>query len=173
MKLTTPARASAPYWPTRHRDRLDALDGGRRNRVDVDDERGVRRLSAATVDEHEGPAGADTARLTLPIPSDAVGPAWMPWSNCVPSGTNCGIWLRTLSILIVLEFDSRSVSIVMMGLAASKSRRTIREPVTVISSSPVSCACAAPPPANSAEIVDASTVRLMHCAWSSLLPIIC
>ncbi len=72
-------------------------------------------------------------------------------------------------MLSVLEFSSRLVSIVMIGLAASRSRRTMREPVTVISSSPWSCACAAPVPASRAEIVDASTVRLTTCAWSRVL----
>ena len=79
-------------------------------------------------------------RFTLAIPSVAAPDAVLPESNCVPSGTNCGIWFSTLSIPIVLEFSSRSLSIVTIGLAASRSRRTMREPVTVISSSPDSWA---------------------------------
>jgi hypothetical protein len=60
--------------------------------------------------------------------------------NCVTAGVNCGSWFSTLSIEIVLDSWKRSVSTVMMGLFASKSRRTMREPVTVISSSAGSCA---------------------------------
>ncbi len=82
----------------------------------------------------------------------------MPESNCVPSGTNCGIWFSTLSMLIVLEFSSRCASTVTIGLEASRSRRTMREPVTRISSVG-SCACAfIACEAISVEIVDASTV---------------
>ena len=43
------------------RDRLDALDRGRRNRVDVDDQSSVRRLSATPVDEHESAVGPNTS----------------------------------------------------------------------------------------------------------------
>ncbi len=57
----------------------------------------------------------------------------------------------------------------MIGLGAFKSRRTMREPVTVISSlmAPPPCSWAAaarmpPVPAMSAEIVDANKVRLVH-----------
>ncbi len=45
------------------RDRLDALDGGRGDRVGVDNQRGVRRLCAAPVDEHERAVRADTAQV--------------------------------------------------------------------------------------------------------------
>src|SRR5690606_15227870 len=44
-------------------DRLDALDRGRWNRVDVDDQRSVRRLSTSPVDEHQRAVRADTAQV--------------------------------------------------------------------------------------------------------------
>src|SRR5690606_3110498 len=48
--------------------------------------------------------------------------------------------LRTDSTLSVLDCERRSASTVMIGLGAEKSRRTIREPVTVTSSMAPSCA---------------------------------
>jgi len=62
----------------------------------------------------------------------------------------------------VLDCSSRAVSTVMIGLAASKSRRTMREPVTVISSSPASCAAAGAIKKfepNTPEMVVASALR--------------
>ena len=55
-------------------------------------------------------------------------------SNCVSPATNCGIWLSVASMPTVLVFSSSSVPTVISGLEDSRSRRTMREPVTVISS---------------------------------------
>ncbi len=140
-KLTTPASASAPYTadapPVIVSTRSMAAEGIVFKSTISAAFAGCARRPSTSTSVRFAPI---PRRFTLAIPSDAVGPLACPESNCVPSGTNCGIWFSTLSMLSVLEFSSRSVSIVTIGLAASRSRRTMREPVTVISSRPVSCA---------------------------------
>ena len=66
---------------------------------------------------------------------------------------------------------------VMIGLGAFKSRRTMREPVTVISSLMVPCcswawAARMPPVPKTAEILDASKLRFVPSARSSRLDIV-
>ena len=56
-------RVGAVYGGGTARDRFDALDGRGRDGVQVDDERGVRRLRAAPVDEHERSVRADTTQI--------------------------------------------------------------------------------------------------------------
>ncbi len=65
--------------------------------------------------------------------------------NCVcVVGTYCGSWFSTDSTAMVLDSWNALFSTVTTGLAASRSRRTMREPVTVTSVS--SC-----PPAGAAS----------------------
>ena len=104
-------------------------------------------------------------RFNVAAPDVFVAPGWMSNAeNCVPAGTNCGRSFSTPSMLVLLLLTKLSLSIVTIGLGAVKSRRTMREPVTVISSTPCcsgacSCAYAVPPMA-------ADTAKAKRCLAS-------
>ena len=94
-------RVRAVHGRRAARDRLDALDRGRRNRVHVDDHRALTGMPAA-VDQHQVAVRAEAAQVDSADADRAVGPACIAGVNCVPSGTNCGIWFSTVSMLITL-----------------------------------------------------------------------
>ena len=168
-KLTTPASASAPYTadapPVIVSTRSMAADGIVFKSTISEAFTGCARRPSTSTSVRFAPM---PRRFTLATPG-VTGHRTLRSgeSNCVLSGTNCGIWFSTLSMLIVLEFSSRCVSTVTIGLAASRSRRTMREPVTRISSSSCGSCALALVVLRIAEIVDARAVRLVHAARQS------
>ena len=92
MKFTTPAMASAPYTaeapPVIVSTRSMAAEGIVLMSTISAAFAGCARRPSTSTSVRFGPI---PRKFRLPMPSEAVGPACRPWSNCVPSGTNCGI----------------------------------------------------------------------------------
>src|SRR5690606_22542322 len=103
-------------------DDLDALDRGRRHRVDVDNARAVDRRRPAAVEQHEVAVGAELAKTdgrgargrVRVIPNRSVNCAERPVGgpNCVSAGASCGSLLRLASRLIALLCSSSAESTV-------------------------------------------------------------
>jgi hypothetical protein len=91
-KFTTPARASAPYTadapPVIVSTRSIAADGIVFRSTTSDAFAGCARRPSTSTSVRFGPM---PRRFTLAMPSVAAPDAVLPESNCVPSGTNCGI----------------------------------------------------------------------------------
>ena len=123
-------------------DHFDRLDGGCRNGVDVDDQRGIGRLRATAVNQHQVAIGAEAAQVEG-RGARAGGRAALDAGTelrAVAPGTNCGILLRVVSSVVDAVFLKASSLTVAMGLAAVRSRRKMREPVTVTSARSASSA---------------------------------
>jgi hypothetical protein len=145
MKLTTPAIASAPYTddapPVIVSTRCTAAEGIELMLIAPSALTGMPRRPLMSTKLRFAPR---PRRLKVEAPGVFVALAWTSVVvNGVTAGTNCGSWFMTVSMPTDMVLSKSSSSTVTIGLFASKSRRTMREPVTVISSNAPSCACTA------------------------------
>ena len=137
MKLTTPPTASAPYTadapPVISSTRWIAAAGIMFVSTNIAALVGCARLPSISTRLRFGPR---PRRLTNDPPIVLFAVCWTSVVvNCVMAGMNCGNWFRIVSTPIVLVAWNAASSIVVIGRWPSKSRRWMREPVTVISSS--------------------------------------
>ncbi len=143
-KLVTPLIASAPYTadapPVMTSTREIAEEGTEFMSITSVELIGcARRPSTSTSVRF----AASPRRLSVAVPGVLVAVGKMLFVRyCVFAGTNCGSWLSTASTPRVLVSSNAAGSTVKIGLAASRSRRTMREPVTTTSSSGTSFAYA-------------------------------
>ena len=140
MKFTTPAIASAPYTddapPVIVSTRATAADGIELMLIAPSAFTGMPRRPSISTRLRFAPR---PRRLKVDAPGVFVALACTSVVvNGVTAGTNCGIWFMTVSIPTDIVLSNASSSTVRIGLFASKSRRTMRDPVTVISSRPSS-----------------------------------
>ena len=136
MKFTTPAIASAPYTddapPVIVSTRATAAEGIELMLIAPSAFTGMPRRPSIKTRLRFAPR---PRRLKVDAPGVFVALACTSVVvNGVTAGTNCGIWFMTVSRPTDIVLSNASSSTVRIGLFASKSRRTMRDPVTVISS---------------------------------------
>ncbi len=141
MKLTTPATASAPYTedapPVTTSTRWIAAAGMELMSTAILAFTGIARRPSISTRLR---LGARPRKLSVEAPAVSVDPVLInsPSAmlvNWVAAGTNCGSLFNDVSMAIALVSSNTSASMVWIGLLASKSLRTIRDPVMVTSSS--------------------------------------